>query len=99
MTDARDKPLWFLYMIRTHSGMLYTGITTDVKRRFLEHQAGGNKSARFLKGKGPLILVFSVEVGDQSTALKCEYKMKKLSRSKKEQIIVAPQIFSNLVYV
>jgi len=29
---------WFLYMIRCRDGALYTGITTDVERRFVEHQ-------------------------------------------------------------
>lgn len=94
ITGESVKPLWFLYLIRTRSGMLYTGITTDVERRFLEHQTGGNKGARFLKGKGPLALEFSIEVGDHSTALKSEYKMKKLSKLKKEQIIITPQLFS-----
>jgi hypothetical protein len=39
---------WSLYIIRTINGDLYTGITTDVDRRFAEHQAGGKKSARCL---------------------------------------------------
>lgn len=94
-TGDRVKPLWFLYLIRTRSGMLYTGITTDIQRRFLEHQTGGNKGARFLKGKGPLTLEFSIEVGDHSTALKSEYRMKKLSKLKKEQIIITPHLFSH----
>ena len=32
---------WFLYLVRTASGALYTGIATDVERRFAEHQAEG----------------------------------------------------------
>ncbi|MCW8977182.1 MAG: GIY-YIG nuclease family protein, partial [Marinobacter sp.] len=31
---------WFVYMVRTARGSLYTGITTDVERRFNEHQGG-----------------------------------------------------------
>ena len=31
---------WSLYLLRTSSGMLYTGITTDVARRVAQHQAG-----------------------------------------------------------
>ncbi|MCP5910167.1 GIY-YIG nuclease family protein, partial [Klebsiella pneumoniae] len=31
---------WFLYLVRTADNALYTGITTDVARRFLQHQTG-----------------------------------------------------------
>lgn len=48
MTDTSSTP-WHLYMLRLPSGMLYTGITTDVARR-LAHQAG--KGAKALRGKG-----------------------------------------------
>ena len=59
---------WFVYMIRTARGALYTGITTDVERRFSEHQAGAPKGARSLWGKGPLELVFSQAVGSRPQA-------------------------------
>ncbi|MFT5707638.1 MAG: putative endonuclease, partial [Oceanospirillaceae bacterium] len=35
---------WWLYLIRCKNKTLYTGITTDVKRRLSEHQAGSAKS-------------------------------------------------------
>ena len=43
--------MWHLYLIRTKLGHLYTGITQDVQRRFKEHQEGGVKAAKSLKGK------------------------------------------------
>lgn len=49
MTDTSPTP-WHLYMLRLPSGMLYTGITTDVARRLAQHQAG--KGAKALRGKG-----------------------------------------------
>nr|WP_194335048.1 GIY-YIG nuclease family protein [Mariprofundus sp. KV] len=72
-------------MIRCNSGQLYTGITTDVDRRFAEHQQG--KGAKFLRGKGPLELVFTALIGDRSDALKMEIRVKKLRRSEKEALI------------
>lgn len=87
---------WSLYLIRMNKGSLYTGITTDVVRRFSEHQGGGIKAAKFLKGKGPLLLEFQIEVGDQSTALKLEYKVKRLLKSKKEQLIKSPDTFAEI---
>ncbi|HGT8905200.1 TPA: DNA damage response exodeoxyribonuclease YhbQ, partial [Escherichia coli] len=48
---------WFLYLIRTADNKLYTGITTDVERRYQQHQSG--KGAKALRGKGELTLAFS----------------------------------------
>ncbi|MCG9698098.1 GIY-YIG nuclease family protein [Shewanella sp. Isolate11] len=83
MADA----IWFLYMVQCRKGQLYTGITTDVERRFQEHQQGGAKAAKFLRGKGPLQLVYRETVGDHSQALKREIAIKKLSRQAKLAII------------
>jgi len=82
MTDIK---VWFLYLIRCKGNMLYTGITTDIARRFSEHQAG--KGAKFLRGKTPLELVYQQEVGSHSDALKFEIKIKKLPKEKKENLI------------
>lgn len=85
-------PQWTLYMIRTDQKSLYTGITTDVQRRFSEHQSSGPKAAKSLKGKGPLILEFHKVVGNHSQALKLEYKVKRLSKSKKERLVCQPEL-------
>ena len=82
-TDKRSNALWFLYMVRCANGQLYTGITTDVARRFSEHQSNSAKSAKFLRGKGPLTLVYSETVGSHSDALKREIALKKWPRAKK----------------
>ena len=68
-------------------GNLYTGITQDVQRRFMEHQEGGAKAAKYLKGKKPLKLVFHKKIGSRSQALKAEAKIKKWSKEKKESLI------------
>ena len=78
--------LWYLYMVRTNQGHLYTGITQDVARRFLEHQEGGKKAAKYLRGKGPLKLVFQQEIGNRSSALKAEISLKKLPKMEKEYL-------------
>jgi putative endonuclease len=83
---------WFLYLVRNNRNALYTGITTDVERRFTEHQSSGPKAAKALKGKGPLILEFSYSVADRSAASQLEYRIKKLPKVKKEQLIDHPQL-------
>ncbi|MDY6841130.1 MAG: GIY-YIG nuclease family protein [Pseudomonadota bacterium] len=78
---------WHLYLLRTASGALYTGISTDVERRFAEHQAGAPKGARSLRGKGPLELVFRAQAGDRSRASRLEWYIKRWPRSRKEALI------------
>lgn len=78
---------WYVYMVRTARGALYTGITTDVERRFAEHQAGSPKGARSLRGKGPLELVFSAEVSDRGVASRLEWQLKQWPRTRKEALV------------
>jgi putative endonuclease len=66
---------------------LYTGITTDVKRRFKEHNTQGPKCAKSLRGKTPLRLVFFQQIGHKSEALKLEYRIKQLTKLDKESLI------------
>ena len=66
---------WALYVLRTRQGYLYTGIATDVRRRIEEHSGG--RGAKALRGRGPLALVFSCRLGDRSTALRTEARVKR----------------------
>lgn len=90
MTDIAAPSLpsangWHLYMLRTPTGMLYTGITTDVMRRLNQHQLG--KGAKSLRGKGELTLVYHCAAGDRAEASKLEYRVKQLSKKQKEQLV------------
>lgn len=78
---------WSVYIIRCADGSLYTGITTDVERRFEEHQSQGLKSAKYLRGRAPLELVYSQEVGTRSEAAKEEWRIKRLSKQEKEALV------------
>ncbi len=78
---------WHLYLVRCHDGSLYTGIATDVARRFAEHQESSSAGAKYLRGRGPLILVFQKKLGSRSLALGVESKVKKLSKAGKEELI------------
>jgi len=89
---TENSTIWSLYLLRTADNSLYTGVSTDVRRRLVEHQNtdGKNRGAKALRGRTPLTLVFSVVVGNRSEALKLEYKVKQLSRSEKEALIELP---------
>ncbi|MEO1855268.1 GIY-YIG nuclease family protein [Chromohalobacter sp.] len=82
--DDRDAPAqrWYLYLVETAAGALYTGVTTDVARRFREHR-DGKRGARALRGKGPLTLRHAEYVGGHGEALRQEAALKKLSPAAK----------------
>lgn len=79
--------IWSLYLIRNRLGYYYCGVTTDIARRFREHQANGARCARSLRGKGPLTLCHVIEVGDKSRALRLEIRVKRLNRKAKDALI------------
>lgn len=76
-------------MIRCGDDSLYTGIATDVERRLAEHRDGGPRGARYLRGRGPLELVYGLPVGSQSLALRLEQRLKRLTKQEKESIVRA----------
>lgn len=78
---------WHIYLIRTDAGTLYTGMTTDVERRFAEHEASGARAARSLRGKGPLKLVYSARIGNRVAAARLEYAIKQWPRQRKEALV------------
>lgn len=78
---------WHIYLIRTRHGDLYTGIATDVARRFADHQSQGARCAKYLRGRAPLRLVFECPVGDRSLAQTLEARVKRLPRVKKELLV------------
>lgn len=75
---------WYLYLVRCRDGSIYTGITTDVDRRMAAHRSG--RGARYLRGRGPLELVFTVKIGSHSLALQAEGRVKKLPPARKREL-------------
>ncbi len=74
-------------MIRCRNGNLYTGITTDLQRRFDEHRGKQGKGAKSLRGKGPLEVVWCKNTDNRSKASRLEYRIKQLSKAEKEAFI------------
>ena len=79
-------PKWEVYIIKTESGKLYTGITNNLERRFKEH-ATKQKGARFFYFSSPEKVVFRKTFPNRSEASKEESAIKKMSRSKKLVLI------------
>ncbi|CAE6951479.1 putative endonuclease containing a URI domain [Vibrio owensii] len=76
---------WSVYLIRNNRNALYCGVTNNVERRFKQHESG--KGAKALKGKGPLTLEWSCSFENKSVAMKAEYFIKQLTKTKKELLV------------
>lgn len=72
-------------MILCSDRSLYTGITTDVERRFAEHVAG--KGAKYFRGREPVKLVYLEEGHDRASASRRELAIKGMSASRKRALI------------
>jgi DNA-binding protein HU-beta len=81
--------MWYLYLLECTDGSLYTGITTDVTRRYLAHLSG--KGARYTRSHKPVRLLASSPIGTHSAALRAEMALKRLPKNQK---IVAIQSFA-----
>lgn len=64
---------------------MYTGITTDVKRRFLEHKSG--KGGNYTSSRGVAKLLYTEKAKNRSIASKQESQIKKLTREEKIKLI------------
>ena len=89
------KLRWSVYLLRCRGGALYTGIASDVARRLKEHRQG--RGAKFLRGKGPLRLVFKQVVGAKGLALRVEYRIKQLPKARKEALLKRKGLLSRVV--
>ncbi len=78
------KP-WFVYIIHCTDDSLYTGITTDVDRRYIQHSM--QQGAKYFRGRKPKKIVYQECGHNRSTASKREIEIKKLSRANKLRLI------------
>ena len=79
---TREAEPWTVYIIRASDDSLYTGITTDLARRFQQHREGGG-AKYFHAGRRPEQVVYQEVVQDRGAASKREAVIKKLSREQK----------------
>lgn len=72
---------YFVYILECEDGSLYTGITTDIERRFVEHQNGIGSS--FTRAKKAKRIVYTEQYPDRSSAQKREAEIKGFTRENK----------------
>ena len=80
------KPFWIVYIIEAENGNLYTGITTDLNRRFQEHSSK-RKRAKFFSISSPKQILFKENYSSRCEASIREAEIKRMSRSQKLELI------------
>jgi putative endonuclease len=73
--------MYFVYLLECKDHSLYTGITTDVSRRFKEHQEG--VGSHYTRAKGAVKVVYTERHTNRSSASKREAEIKAWPRQKK----------------
>lgn len=76
---------WQVYIIRCSDDSLYTGITTDIARRFRQHAAG--RGARYFWGRQPLGVVYLETEHSRSSAARREASIKAMKRAEKALLV------------
>ncbi len=77
--------MYFVYLLQCADKSIYTGITTDVARRFKEHKNG--EGGHFTRARRAVKILYAEKHKDRSSASKREAEIKSWSRSKKLDLI------------
>ena len=78
----KTDDLFYVYMIESENGSLYTGYTVDIKARWKKHCEG--KGARFTRAFRPLRLAACWEItGTKGEAMRIEAFIKTLQKKEK----------------
>lgn len=79
--------MYYTYMLRCENNSIYTGITIDVKRRMEEHFGKDPKCAKYTKSHKAIKLECLWESENKGLASKLEYRIKRLTKQQKEELI------------
>lgn len=76
---------WLVYILLCSDNSLYTGITTDIERRFSQHAEG--RGAKYFRGRQPLQVVYCEDGHTRSSAAIREAFIKAMKRADKELLL------------
>ena len=78
---------YYVYILRCEDNSLYTGITTDVARRFSEHLGKNGKGAKYTRVHRPVKIEKVINAESRGEASRLEYKIKQMTKEEKEIFI------------
>ena len=86
--------MYFVYLLLCADQSIYTGITTEVARRFDEHKAG--KGGSYTRAHKAVKILYVEKQPDRGSALKREAEIKKWPREKKLMLVVSVFVCLNI---
>lgn len=89
---STDVVRWYVYIVQTTSELYYTGIATDVERRFQQHRdmyerRPNARGAKYFRGHEPAAIVYTEACENRSLASQREHAIKRMSRAQKLALI------------
>ena len=81
---TRHSQFW-VYIVQGTDGTYYTGYTNDLQKRLQRHNSGNG--AKYLRGRGPVRLVYAKTYRDYKNAVRVECYLKKQTRKFKEELV------------
>lgn len=79
--------MYYCYIVRCKDGTLYTGVTTDLRRRLREHNQGRGARYTASRSRRPVQLIWKEKHPNRSSAQRREAQIKRLPRAEKEALI------------
>jgi len=76
----------FTYIVKCKDNTLYTGFTNNIKKRVFDHN-NSKIWAKYTKSRRPVKLVRKQKTESKISAMQLEYRIKKITREKKQKII------------
>ena len=86
---------WYVYILRCADSSLYTGVTTDVERRLLEHNNCNRTGARYTRARRPVVLEYAEKTVSRSVACKRESEIKSMTKAAKEKFLLESRAKKN----
>lgn len=83
--------MWYVYVLVCQDGSLYTGVTNNLQKRFLEHENG--KGGRYTRSHKPVKVIYKEKFNTKSEALKREAEIKSWKREEKIKKLFNSQEF------
>ncbi|MBO5008388.1 MAG: GIY-YIG nuclease family protein [Clostridia bacterium] len=89
--------MYYVYILRCSDNSLYTGITTDLEKRFSQHFTKCREAAKYTRSRQVLSVEAVWSAHDRSAASKLEYRIKGLTKPQKEALISSPQTLGDVL--
>lgn len=80
-----NKKKYYTYLLLTCQNTYYCGYTDDIEHRYIKHITGGG--AKYTRANKPKNIAYLAEFETKSEAMKEEYRIKHLTRDKKEELV------------